>query len=405
MDFDDILDDMETLSPPLPDNGLSVMTLACLTDLVDCCNAPRSRHGEWKYPNGTVIEFDAVGATFRRNRVSLNGGYYMYYGPGDQIVYGAVHLWRRGIPPERGRFRCEIPNAANPTVNQTLYVHICKFKLMLVTSVYVNGLLLSLVNIGVVNINSPSGSNTGTAGTSFSLECSATVEIQADSPTTEFEWFYGTNNGSVLPGATAVATVLGSGNTYTSTLQFSPLQESHTGIYTCRVGRNARLANNITIAVNRVFLSPLLPSRNYLLNILSLHIGPTITVRVIAERAAVLGNKHVLTCDVSGEETLSSTLAYQWTRDNGTTQAPVGTNSRTLTFSVLSLSDAGRYTCGVNVSSPYLNSNIVAASSGATSQTIVFRSEFKDLSTGRFIHCIVLWSLSLSSGAICRCHQ
>ena len=97
---------------------------------------------------------------------------------------------------------------------------------------------------------------------------------------------------------------------------------------------------------------------------------------MIADRPAVLGNNYVLTCDVSGEETLSSTLAYQWTRDNGTTQAQVGKNSRILSFSPLSLSDAGRYTCSVNVSSPYLNSNIVAATSGTNSQTIVFQSEF-----------------------------
>ena len=252
--FDDILDS-GTINPA-PNNGLSVMTLACLTDLVDCCNEPRSQRGEWKYPNETEIVFDAGGATFRRNRIP-NG---LFYGP---MVCGAIQLWRRGIPPERGRFKCEIPSAANPTVNQTLYVHICEFNLMLVTYVLLSlcdWLLLSLVNIGAVEINSPSGSYTGTNGTSFSLECSATVETQADSPTPIFEWFYGTNNGSVLPGATAVATVVGSGNTYTSTLQFSPLQESHAGMYTCRLGGNARLANNITIAVNRVCLPLLLPT-------------------------------------------------------------------------------------------------------------------------------------------------
>ena len=100
---------------------------------------------------------------------------------------------------------------------------------------------------------------------------------------------------------------------------------------------------------------------------------------MIANRAAVLGSSYVLTCDVSGDETLSSTLAYQWTWDNGTIQVPVGTNSSTLSFSPLSLSDTGRYTCSVTVSSPYLNSNIIATSSGATSQTIVFQSEFVGL--------------------------
>ena len=106
------------------------------------------------------------------------------------------------------------------------------------------------VNIGAVTITPSGGLNTATAGTSFSLECSATVEMQADSPTPNFEWFHGANNVSVPSGATPMTTV--SDNTYTSTLQFSPLQESHAGMYTCRLGRNARLANNVIIIVNGI---------------------------------------------------------------------------------------------------------------------------------------------------------
>ena len=41
------------------------------------------------------------------------------------MVFGVVRLFRRGIPPERGRFRCEIPTIANPN-NETLYVNICE---------------------------------------------------------------------------------------------------------------------------------------------------------------------------------------------------------------------------------------------------------------------------------------
>ena len=71
-----------------------------------------------------------------------------------------------------------------------------------------------------------------------------------------------------------------------------------------------------------------------------------------------------LTCDVTGDENLSSTRTYQWTRDNGT-MTQVGTNSKTLSFSSLSLSNAGRYTCNVTVSSLYLNSNVMALSSSS----------------------------------------
>ena len=84
-------------------------TLFCRTDLTPCCNPPEV--GEWYYPDGSPLVFDAGGTTFRRNRGT-----------------GVVRLWRRGNPPERGRFRCEIPNAANPNVNQTLYVNICELR-------------------------------------------------------------------------------------------------------------------------------------------------------------------------------------------------------------------------------------------------------------------------------------
>ena len=106
------------------------------------------------------------------------------------------------------------------------------------------------VNIGPVTITASGGSNTGIAGTSFSLVCSATVETKTDTPTPNFDWFFGTNN-SLPSGATPVATVMG--NTYTSTLQFSPLQESHAGMYTCRLGSNARLAVNAMVTVNRKY--------------------------------------------------------------------------------------------------------------------------------------------------------
>ena len=47
-----------------------------------------------------------------------------------QTVYGSVRLYHRySNPPGRGRFRCELPSAANPSVNQTLYVNICKILL------------------------------------------------------------------------------------------------------------------------------------------------------------------------------------------------------------------------------------------------------------------------------------
>ena len=65
-----------------------------------------------------------------------------------------------------------------------------------------------------------------------------------------------------------------------------------------------------------------------------------------------------LTCDVSGADNLNPMITYQWTRNDGSTQTPVGTNSNTLTLSPLRLSDAGDYNCSVNISSNLLNSPI-----------------------------------------------
>ena len=89
--------------------------LLCVTDLMDCCESPHTVRGDWYYPNGTRVEFDPrTPVTFWANR-----------GPSEEMnrqVYGSVRLFRRyGLPPGRGRFRCELPNAADPTVNQTLY--------------------------------------------------------------------------------------------------------------------------------------------------------------------------------------------------------------------------------------------------------------------------------------------
>ena len=96
-------------------------------------------------------------------------------------------------------------------------------------------------------------SHTGSSATgeNFTLDCSVTI---APNPLPEnvslptYEWFFGPNNAS-LPFGVAVSNVTNINNTYTSALHFSPLSQSHAGMYTCRLGGNERLANNITISV------------------------------------------------------------------------------------------------------------------------------------------------------------
>ena len=95
------------------------------------------------------------------------------------------------------------------------------------------------------------------AGENLNLECS--VEITPN-PLPQYvhspiiDWFFGPNNASLPSGVTLMATVMGSGNNYSSTLQFSPLQQSHAGIYTCRLGSNARLVVNATLTGEKYLL-------------------------------------------------------------------------------------------------------------------------------------------------------
>ena len=133
MDFDDILNTGHR-SGPAPTNrnprssDVSGAALECITDLVDCCGTEpdtpsyimRTERGNWYFPDGITVGFGG-GTRFLANR-----------GPNEVIngqqFNGSVRLFRRfSQVPERGRFRCELPNAANSSVNQTLYVNICEF--------------------------------------------------------------------------------------------------------------------------------------------------------------------------------------------------------------------------------------------------------------------------------------
>ena len=78
--------------------------------------------GDWYFPDGSRVGSGDYGTVFQTNR-----------GPNEVIngrtVYGSVRLYHRfGVPPGRGRFHCELPSAANPSVNQTLYANICEFQ-------------------------------------------------------------------------------------------------------------------------------------------------------------------------------------------------------------------------------------------------------------------------------------
>ena len=96
------------------DGNIDGRSLLCHTDRSGCCRGADASdgvaQGHWYRPDGTQIgsytqENNGTGNFFSRDRLT-----------------GVVRLNRFGNPPERGRFRCEVPNAAGVIV--TVYVNI-----------------------------------------------------------------------------------------------------------------------------------------------------------------------------------------------------------------------------------------------------------------------------------------
>ena len=133
MDIDDVMYTEPGSRPfsDLPSNtNPRDEAVLCVTDLVDCCASPRTVRGNWYLPDGTRVGLDTGSGT---------PAFYANRGPNEvingQTVYGSVRLYRRFTPAQRGRFRCELPSAADPSVNQILYVNICEY-FFYSTSVY-----------------------------------------------------------------------------------------------------------------------------------------------------------------------------------------------------------------------------------------------------------------------------
>ena len=86
------------------------------------------------------------------------------------------------------------------------------------------------------------------------------------------------------------------------------------------------------------------------------------------------GEDYQLTCSVSGADNLNPTTTYRWTRSSGSGQTQVGTNSNTLSFTPLELSNAASYVCEVTISSNYLTGDIVEKN--INPQNISIQSEY-----------------------------
>ena len=91
--------------------------------------------------------------------------------------------------------------------------------------------------------------------------------------------------------------------------------------------------------------------------------------------APTSGEDYQLTCSISagGVGNLGPTTTYRWTKNSGSGQTQVETNSNTLSFTPLRLSDAASYICEIIVSSNYLSGDIMAVS--VSSQDIMIQSK------------------------------
>ena len=108
--------------------------------------------------------------------------------------------------------------------------------------------------------------------------------------------------------------------------------------------------------------------------------APNVSVQVSGSGVTpTAGEDYQLTCSVSGDENLNPTnTTYRWTKNSGSSQTQVGTNSSTLSFTPFRLSDAASYVCEVTIRSSYLASDITAVTN---SFSIRIQCELKCYST------------------------
>ena len=97
----------------------------------------------------------------------------------------------------------------------------------------------------------------------------------------------------------------------------------------------------------------------------------TITAEISDTGASIAGHSYTLACNVTGVDKFSATLSYKWTKNNGTL-TQVGSNTKTLSFSPLRLSDSGQYTCHVTASSDVVPNMHVANTSSQSFEIDVY---------------------------------
>ncbi len=113
----------------------------------------------------------------------------------------------------------------------------------------------------------------------------------------------------------------------------------------------------------------------YYNNVFTVHpLVPTLMATLTLAPSPMAGQSYSLTCTLTGGDSLSPTISYQFTQDNPGHTGVVGgvSTTPTLTFSPLMLSNGGQYSCQATITSPHLNSPQVVDSG---TQDLMVQSE------------------------------
>ena len=109
-------------------------------------------------------------------------------------------------------------------------------------------LLNTIVDIGTVSISPPGPIIETSQESTFSLDCSINITfLPWDVPAPSLVWFFNSSNSS-LPDDVMTSNTSGI-DTYTHTLHFLPLRESHMGTYTCQIEGNNRQSTTTSITI------------------------------------------------------------------------------------------------------------------------------------------------------------